>query len=30
MMLFGKQGSDDLVIRGAHVLDAAAGEPWEL
>src|SRR5512132_3384761 len=24
-MLFGKQGSDDLVIRGAHVLDAAAG-----
>jgi dihydroorotase len=25
MMLFGKQGSDDLVIRGAHVLDAAAG-----
>jgi dihydroorotase len=25
MMLFGKQGSDNLVIRGAHVLDAAAG-----
>jgi dihydroorotase len=25
MMLFGKQGSDDLVIRGAHVLDATAG-----
>jgi dihydroorotase len=24
-MLFGKQGSDDLVIRGAHVLDATAG-----
>ena len=24
-MLFGKQGHDDLVIRGAHVLDAAAG-----
>ena len=24
-MLFGKQGSDGLVIRGAHVLDAAAG-----
>jgi dihydroorotase len=24
-MLFGKQGRDDLVIRGAHVLDAAAG-----
>jgi dihydroorotase len=24
-MLFGKQGSDDLVIRGAHVIDAGAG-----
>jgi dihydroorotase len=24
-MLFGKQGNDDLVIRGAHVIDAAAG-----
>ena len=24
-MLFGKQGRDDLVIRGAHVLDTAAG-----
>src|SRR4051794_19485018 len=24
-MLFGKQGHDDLVIRGAHVVDAAAG-----
>ena len=24
-MLFGKQGSDDLVIRGTHVLDPAAG-----
>jgi dihydroorotase len=24
-MLFGKRGSDDLVIRGAHVVDAAAG-----
>jgi len=24
-MLFGKEGNDDLVIRGAHVIDAAAG-----
>ncbi|MDP9309212.1 MAG: dihydroorotase, partial [Actinomycetota bacterium] len=24
-MLFGKHGSDDLVIRGAHVIDNAAG-----
>jgi dihydroorotase len=24
-MLFGKQGSDDLIVRGAHVIDNAAG-----
>ena len=24
-MLFGKQGNDDLVIRGARVIDAAEG-----